>query len=1093
MNLRVRPYHWEWENVTLDTGKKATIIRAWCLDENNEPILLRIEKYAIPFHIVFDAGQNINWSDKLVGLFYKALADELGQKGFSVIPFRESFFEPLKPLYGLNVPNDLEADPEELLRMIQEEEVGPEPSIVLKASSIQAAYVIERILKNKVHVRHAARNYDIGAKLYMKSISAVDKLLTSVGYSHPRSNGELRPLGHCEWIDCVGTPINAKYHVSTLKQEYLVEVSSIVPVDDEIAKTLSTNPKVFSFDIECYTPNHNKFPNLWDVRCPIKTISCAISRTDGTDIRTWSLVTGHCPPSDNPNSTIICCDDEIDMIYAMCNLIREEDPELITGFNIAFDLEYIDARLGGAGENWPAIGRLKGKPMSIKIETWNSSAYRNMKIAHLMGMNGRICIDVFLEVYRNYKFPLYNLNYVANHFLGSGKVPLSYKEMFRLFEVHEVGLKYPEDSPEYKDAIEAIERIVEYNDEDAVLCIKLFPRLKIWINSIEQANIMCVNIYDLNTRGQQERCVQMLYRECILNGYYMNWMPGISVFFKGGKVQCPEYGCYILMLYIDFNSLYPSIIIAHNVCYTTILDRALADRLPPHSYHRRLIKANEDELEDDDVDDDESFMDDPTSEPYSRSKQTLLEGDLEIFFIKEEYREGLLPKMCKRLVVKRKLVQAEMRACKDPSYKDVLDKRQNALKTATNSIYGFTGANRFPLKQASIAVTAWGRDYITQTSKFLKGNGAFQIYGDTDSLMFQLLSLADTSAKCKAVNIDICNQITDLFPPAIIMKRELEGCMFAIGKKKYVIWLYDDNGFYKFQLEYNEVAENVTNLIFVDFRDAFGIDDDNEELRAKVYECVLDFVSQLTPGIKICQGVLAKAISLIFSEYHKEQIDINWKQCDIHVARYIEKLEKGILSARRDNCAWVATTYDKIVLYICCGASFYECMICLAENVRFMIEGGVNYKEFLVNGSVNSEYKQAHNFMKVFADNMRALGKHIEAGERLYYLVIDNGGTHLGDRMVLEDLYIESLSTDTPYKIDYIYYLDKTASVQIDNVLFAGYCDTLIKAQSRFNYKTGRSTVSIVTPMKLINTMLAKGKTIDDFIDLVDEKRDLID
>ena len=1088
MELRVRPYNWESENVIGSDGKKSTTIRAWCLDEQNNPVLIRIEKYAIPFHIVFDPEQKIKWCEKLAGVFYKAIADELSQKSYKVVSYRESFYQYMKPLYGVDIP-DVDATPEELLQMISNEEVGSTPAVIVKVSSAQAGYDIDRILNRPVCVNRVGKRYDIKAKLYMKSISAVDKLLTEIGYGHERANGERRPLGHCEWFTCVGAPISAKYRTSTLEREYVVEVGSIVPVADDVAMTLTTNPKIFSFDIECYTPNHNKFPNLWDIRCPIKSISCAISRTDGVDVRTWTIVTGYCPPSDDPSHTIICCDDEIEMIYEMCKLIREEDPELITGFNLAFDIEYIDARLGGAAENWPSVGRLKGKPVSIKIETWNSSAYRNMKIAHFIGMHGRVVIDAHLEVYRNYRFPLYNLNYVANRFLGAGKVPLPYKKMFRLFEVHEVGWRKPPDSPEYQAAIEAIQRIDEYNKEDAVLCIKLFPRLKIWINSIEQSNIMCVNIYDLNTRGQQERCVQMLYRECILAGVYMNWFPAIDVHFKGGKVQEPNVGLYDRMLYIDFNSLYPSIIAAHNACYTTHLKKEQVERLPPDSYHRRLIRANEDdaeELEDDGADVDD-FMNDPTEGPAHRGK--LLEGDMEVFFLKEETREGLIPRMCKRLMSKRKSVQAEMRACKEPDLKDILDTRQNALKTATNSIYGFTGANRFPLKQMSIAVTAWGRDYITQTSKFLKNKGAFQIYGDTDSLMFNILSLAPSAADCKRVNIQLCQEITDLFPPAIIMKRELEGDMFAIGKKKYVVWLYDDNGFYKYILKLEEVAENVTNLLLVDFAERTGIDDSTPELRARIQECVLDFLRKFTTAIKFKDGVLAKAVAAILSEYYGEDFAIDWKCCDLHIAKYIAKLEKGILSARRDNCAWVATTYDMLVLYICCGASFYECMMYLAEQIRFMIEGGIEHKEFLINKSVNAEYKQANNAMKLFADNMRALGKHIEAGERLYYLVVDNGGRYLGDRMVLEDVYLDSQSTDNPYKIDYIYYLDKTASKQIDNVLFSGFMDKLIANQTNFIYQKGRSMTSIVTPMVLINAMLADGKSIDDFIDLLEERR----
>ena len=53
-----------------------------------------------------------------------------------------------------------------------------------------------------------------------------------------------------------------------------------------------------------------------------------------------------------------------------------------------------------------------------------------------------------------------------------------------------------------------------------------------------------------------------------------------EVAYEGATVIEPEKGYYdVPIATLDFSSLYPSIMMAHNLCYTTLVDRSTIERL----------------------------------------------------------------------------------------------------------------------------------------------------------------------------------------------------------------------------------------------------------------------------------------------------------------------------------------------------------------------------------------------------------------------------------------------------------------------------------------------------------------------------------
>ena len=161
---------------------------------------------------------------------------------------------------------------------------------------------------------------------------------------------------------------------------------------------------------------------------------------------------------------------------------------------------------------------------------------------------------------------------------------------------------------------------------------------------------------------------------------------------------------------------------AHNLCYTTLLDKTTIDRLS-------LVK-------------DQDYIQTPNNGELAMLL-VLCARSLKVrssdFFVKSGRRKGLLPTILEDLIAARKRAKADLKKETDPFKRAVLDGRQLALKVqsdvsmtwqycvtilyafqiSANSVYGFTGATigKLPCLAISSSVTAYGRQMIEQTKQ----------------------------------------------------------------------------------------------------------------------------------------------------------------------------------------------------------------------------------------------------------------------------------------------------------------------------------------------------------------------------------------
>jgi DNA polymerase delta subunit 1 len=510
---------------------------------------------------------------------------------------------------------------------------------------------------------------------------------------------ETRVVG-CNWIEL--PPETYRIREKNSKPE--PESRCQLEVDVAYDKFISHEPegewakvaplRILSFDIECAgrkgifpEPNHD----------PVIQIANMVIRQGEKEPYLRNVFTlNTCAPI--VGSHVHCYMDERELLDAWSAFVRELDPDILTGYNINnFDVPYLLNRAAHLKvKNFEYLGRIKNVRSVIK-ETMLQSKQMGRRENKQVNFEGRVPFDLLFVLLRDYKLRSYTLNAVSYHFLQEQKEDVHHSIISDLQAEND----------------QTRRRLAMYCLKDAYLPIRLLNKLMCIVNYMEMARVTGVPLACLLTRGQQIKVVSQLLRKAKDAGYLIptyTSQGGDNEQFEGATVIEPKRGYYADPIStLDFASLYPSIMMAHNLCYTTLIRPA----------EKAKLNLNEDDI---------------TKTPSGN------------FFVKSNVRKGLLPEILESLLSARKKAKFELKNEKDPFKRSVLDGRQLALKISANSVYGFTGAQvgKLPCLEISGSVTAYGRQMIEMTkseveSKYTMANGyendAVVVYGDTDSVM----------------------------------------------------------------------------------------------------------------------------------------------------------------------------------------------------------------------------------------------------------------------------------------------------------------------------------------------------------------------
>jgi DNA polymerase delta subunit 1 len=513
------------------------------------------------------------------------------------------------------------------------------------------------------------------------------------------------------------------------------------PSDGEWAKMAPL--RILSFDIEC-AGRKGIFPEAQ--QDPVIQIANVVTRYGETKpfvrnvfvLDTCSLIV---------NTQIFEFDSEEKMLMAWRDFLEKVDPDVIIGYNIAnFDFPYLLDRAHHLKQaKFPFWTRLKSVQSKAK-ETNFSSKQMGNRDTKTTNTNGRLQLDLLQLVQRDHQLRSYTLNSVCAHFLNEQKEDVHHTMITELFN----------GTPESR------RRLAVYCLKDAYLPQRLMDKLMCLVNYTEMARVTGVPFNYLLARGQQVKFISQLFRKALQKKLVIpnlrNDDSGEQ--YEGATVIEPERGYYKSPIAtLDFASLYPSIIQAHNLCYTTLLNRTSIEKLG-------LVK---------DVD----YIVTPNNDMFCTSK----------------VRVGLLTEILEELLGARKRAKKELAIETDPFKKAVLNGRQLALKISANSVYGITGATvgKLPCLAIASSTTAYGRQMIEKTKEEVEarytvengyGADAKVIYGDTDSVMVNFGPY--DVAKTMELGRDAANFVSDKFTKPI--KLEFEKVYFPyllINKKRY--------------------------------------------------------------------------------------------------------------------------------------------------------------------------------------------------------------------------------------------------------------------------------------------------------------------
>ncbi|XP_075696282.1 DNA polymerase delta catalytic subunit isoform X2 [Rhinoderma darwinii] len=499
--------------------------------------------------------------------------------------------------------------------------------------------------------------------------------------------------------------------------------------------------RILSFDIEC-AGRKGIFPE--PEKDPVIQIANMVLRQGEKDpfirnvftLRTCASIVG---------SQVLCFENEGALLRAWADFVRIIDPDIITGYNIQnFDLPYLINRAQTLKvERFPFLGRMQNMRSVIRDSSFQSKQMgrRENKVINI---EGRVQFDLLQVLLRDYKLRSYTLNAVSYHFLQEQKEDVQHSIITDLQNGNE----------------QTRRRLAVYCLKDAYLPLRLLEKLMCVINYMEMARVTGVPLNYLLSRGQQIKVVSQLLRQAMKQDLVMPVVKSEGgEDYTGATVIEPVKGYYdVPIATLDFSSLYPSIMMAHNLCYTTLLQSGSIEKYGLNP---------------------EDFIKTPT-------------GDC---FVKSNLRKGLLPEILENLLSARKKAKAELKNETDPFKQKVLDGRQLALKVSANSVYGFTGAQvgKLPCLEISQSVTGFGRQMIEKTkqlveSKYTLANGykadAKVIYGDTDSVMCKLG--VQTVSETMEVGREAAEWVSSHFTPPI--KLEFEKVYFPyllINKKRY--------------------------------------------------------------------------------------------------------------------------------------------------------------------------------------------------------------------------------------------------------------------------------------------------------------------
>ena len=419
--------------------------------------------------------------------------------------------------------------------------------------------------------------------------------------------------------------IRSRYSVSTVVRVVTTDGHDIRP-----AEPFRPSLRVLSFDIENAIRQRTIF-----------TI-CGVAEGGGRERKTFRLGG----------------ENERGILEDFVRTVIDDDPDVITGYNIGgYDFPLLVERAQATGLGTLALGRERSGPREMGERLWK--------------VTGRVVADAWWSVRRDLRPKQETLQFVARTLLGDSKLAVDRRNIEEEWA---------------RDPV----RVMEYCEHDADLALRILQRLRSTEKAADLATVARLPLEEgMNGRTSLFIDAMLIPRADSRGvGVPMSHYGGRDAPIEGGYVHAIRPGMYRWVVVLDFKSMYPSIIISRNLCFTT---------LSPEG----------------------------TTVAPSGAR-----------FLAPSVRRGLIPEILAELLADRDRFRREGRAAPTKDLADYYDGLQNAVKVLMNSFYGVLASSfyRFTNKDIGAAITAFAREAITSIIRDLEADGHEVVYSDTDSV-----------------------------------------------------------------------------------------------------------------------------------------------------------------------------------------------------------------------------------------------------------------------------------------------------------------------------------------------------------------------
>ncbi|CAE7105599.1 unnamed protein product, partial [Rhizoctonia solani] len=456
---------------------------------------------------------------------------------------------------------------------------------------------------------------------------------------------------------------------------------------------------------------------------------------------------------------------ELDLLNALIDLVREFDPDILAGWQVqTASWGYIDARCHSTGlvlsEEIARVASDHGHKLGS--EQWDE---RHGASFHVVG---RHVLNVWRVMRSEQSLDQYTYENVAFHLMHKRAPKYSPKTLTHWFN---------------SGVPSRVVRVLKYWIDRTATILDLLDHTELILRTAESARIIGVDFMSVLTRGSQFKVESIMFKIAKQENYVLISPSKEQV---GSQNACeslplvmePESAFYTPLVVLDFQSLYPSIMIAYNYCYSTFLGRCALFQ------GRNKFGVTEHNL--------------PSGLLETIGEENIHIAANGMAYAKSNVREGLLGRMLMELLDTRIMVKQAMKSAKgDKGLHKILNARQLSLKLMCNVTFGYTMAGfsgRMPAAEIADSIVQSGRETLEKAIALIEATpkwGARVVYGDTDSLFIYLPGR--TKDEAFRIGNEIANVVTESNPPPIKLKFEkvYYPCVL-MTKKRYVGFKYEN-------------------------------------------------------------------------------------------------------------------------------------------------------------------------------------------------------------------------------------------------------------------------------------------------------------